>query len=160
MAAAGCCSLIPATGICLRMFPQETIASTGSCLQRIVHLMAQPQYAPPRLTSTPIFCIKRFLKLAQVRSSPFIVSHCRIPRATCRLPVRAHGPPSSAHPPPPPRQVCSDTSRRTSHVTRHSHVTLFFLLLFLLASNFLPNRAAALRFLSTASLVHQSVIQP
>ena len=36
--------VIPLTGLCLRMFPQETIASTSSCLDRIVHLMTQPQY--------------------------------------------------------------------------------------------------------------------
>jgi hypothetical protein len=44
------------------------------------------------------------------------------------------------------------------HVAHHtSHVTL---LLLLLVSNFLPNRAAALRFLSTAFLVLQKIIEP
>ncbi len=96
MVTSGHPSLMEAAGLCLRMFPQETIASTGSCLERLVYLAAQPQYD-------------------LVHSSCLTLAH-----------------------------LARDSVCQSDLMALH----LLPILLSLLASNFLPNRAAALSVLA------------
>lgn len=96
MVTSGNPSLMEAAGLCLRMFPQETIASTSSCLERLVYLAAQPQYD-------------------LVHSSCLTLAH-----------------------------LARDSVCQADLMS----LNLLPILLSLLASNFLPNRAAALSVLA------------